>query len=167
VGDAAAIASVHVESTLATYRDIWPDDYLDNISVEERTEQHRRLLANAGAGTFSYVAEGKYGVVGWAVGQPEQEADPTYVGELGGIYVLPDYQRRGIDRRLAVVVAGTLIEAGLESMLVWVIAENWPARRFYMALGGRYVREGEMTVGGARFVKVAYGWRELGDLAAG
>jgi hypothetical protein len=49
-------------------------------------------------------------------------------------------------------------------MLVWVFAAN-PCRAFYEALGGRYVREQEITIGGAQLREVAYGWSDLRGLA--
>ena len=47
-----------------------------------------------------YVAENDAGeIVGFACGGPERSGDPVYTGELYGIYVLPEYHRRGIGRR--------------------------------------------------------------------
>ena len=42
--DAAGIASVHVHSWLAAYRGLMPDDMLDSLTVEERTESWLRFL---------------------------------------------------------------------------------------------------------------------------
>lgn len=36
--DAQGIAKVHVNSWRTTYKDIIPNDFLDNLSVEQRTE---------------------------------------------------------------------------------------------------------------------------------
>jgi hypothetical protein len=67
-------------------------------------------------------------------------------------------------RRLTATVAGRLLEAGFESMLVWVLADN-PARLFYEVLGGRQLYEERITFGEVTLVKVAYGWRDIQPLA--
>jgi hypothetical protein len=45
----------------------------------------------------------------------------------------------------------------MNSMLVWVLRDN-PSRGFYEALGGEYVREQAITIGGANLIELAYGW---------
>jgi hypothetical protein len=61
------------------------------------------------------------------------------------------------------VVTG-LLHHDLSLMLMWVLSAN-PARAFYEALGGQYVAEQEITIGAARLVEVADGWRDLRRLA--
>ncbi len=51
----------------------------------------------------------------------------------------------------------------MTSMKVWVLADN-PFRAFYEALGGKYVSEKEIVIGGAPLIEVAYGWNELNVL---
>ncbi len=54
----------------------------------------------------------------------------------------------------------------MTSMVLWVLAENSDARRFYEALGGHIAGEQQVTIGGASLSEVAYGWDDLGQLAA-
>ena len=75
--------------------------------------------------------------------------------------MLGEYQRRGIGQQLTRVVVSRLVESGMRSMLTWVLADNMPARRFYEALGGQYVREQVTTIGGASLTEVAYGWKDV------
>ena len=72
----------------------------------------------------------------------------------------------GIGRQLTEAVVSRLLELDLRSMLVWVLADNAPARRFYEALGGRYVREQPITIGGASLVEIAYGWKDISPFFA-
>src|SRR5205814_2097153 len=60
--------------------------------------------------------------------------------------------------------AGRLAAADLKSMLVWVLRENLPARRFYETLGGVYLREKPLGWRGTDAVEVAYGWADTGAL---
>jgi hypothetical protein len=53
----------------------------------------------------------------------------------------------------------------MTSLLVWVLADN-PARKFYEALGGQYVYDKQVSIGNARLIEVAYGWRNAHLLVA-
>lgn len=110
------------------------------------------------------MAEVEGQIVGWAVGGPNREPDLDHAGELYAIYLLPGHQRSGIGLRLTLATARWLMDIGMESMAVWVLAENHQARRFYEALGAEYCREREVEVGGAYLDEVAYGWSHLGYL---
>ena len=51
------------------------------------------------------------------------------------------------------------------AVLIWVLAANAPARAFYEALGGRYLREQQIEIGGVALPEVAYGWPDAAALA--
>ena len=164
--DAAAIARVQIDSRQTTYADILPVDFLASLSHERRTASWHARLSQADADWFAYVAEENGGrTVGFAGGGPERGGDTVYTGELGVIYLLEAYQRRGIGRRLVGAVARRLREQGHRSMLVWVLRDN-PSRSFYEALGGHLVREKEMEIGGVKLIGVAYGWEDIAALAS-
>jgi GNAT superfamily N-acetyltransferase len=113
-----------------------------------------------------YVAEATAKeIVGFAHSGPERSGHPLYTGELYAIYLLAAYQRRGLGHQLMRAVVNGLLNQGLSSLLVWVLAAN-PARAFYEALGGQYVTEREITIGTARLTEVAYGWRDMRELAS-
>ena len=164
IDDAAGIARVRAESWLGAYRGIVPDEFLDAIDVGEWSERQRRNMENVPDDLVSFVAETQGQVVGWAAGGPNREDDPDYSGKLYAIYLLPEHQRRGIGLKLMAATARWLIGEGMDSMIVWVLAENHPARRFYEALGGQYVREHQIEIGGVWLPEVSYGWSDLGTL---
>ena len=49
VGDAQAIATIHVDSWQAAYRGILPDAYLANLTVVQRSEAWRKSIREAEA----------------------------------------------------------------------------------------------------------------------
>jgi L-amino acid N-acyltransferase YncA len=162
IDDAAAIARVHVDSWRTTYAGIVPEEQLiSQLSYEGRERMWCKSLGDSSRRGFVYVAEEERGeVVGFAAGGPERNGDPFYHGEIYAIYLLQEFQRRGIGRRLALVSARKMIEAGQKSMLVWVLSKN-PSRGFYEALGGELLSEKPIEVGGAKLTEVAYGWKDL------
>jgi len=164
VTDAEGIAQVHIAAWRTTYAGLVPVDFLNNLSIERRTERWRQLLAEPEPGEFMFVAEQDGALVGFASGGPEREDDPGYHGELYTIYLSKEAQGRGAGRQLVNLAAQALLDQGLTSMLVWVLAEN-PARKFYEALGGQYLREKPIEIGGANLIEVAYGWDDISALA--
>jgi GNAT superfamily N-acetyltransferase len=162
--DAAAIARVHVDSWCTTYAGIVPADYLANLSYARREQSWRDLLSAPTLSGCVYVAAQDTGeIVGFASGGPERSGNAVYRGELYAIYLLAHYQRQGLGRRLSTALIQRLLQCGLSSMLVWVLAAN-PGRAFYATLGGQQIYEKEITIGAAPLIEVAYGWPALHEL---
>ena len=162
IGDAEAIARVHVDTWRSAYPGIIPDDVLDGLSYSEREARHRARLSDAKTQTFTLVAEDDRGqVVGFALGGPERPGGSGCDGELYAIYVLANHQRKGVGGQLAAAVVARLAQGGARSMLVWVLADS-PWRRFYERLGGRLTDlHGTFAVEGAELAEVAYAWDDL------
>lgn len=163
-GDAARIARVHVDASRAAYREILPAETFAPMSYEKRAGLWAETLGGGGD-EFVYVAEDERGeVVGFASGGPEREGDADYDGELYTVYVLGEQQRKGAGRLLVLAVAERLVAEGFRSMLLWVLAPNKSARRFYERLGGQPLREEPLERGGQVYTKVAYGWPDIEGL---
>src|SRR5215510_9715408 len=121
--DAAAIARVHVDSWRTTYAGIVPADYLATLSYTQREQFWRDTLSTPASSRCVYVAVHDTGqIVGFASGGPERSGDAVYRGELYAIYLLALYQRQGLGRHLTLAVVQRLLQCGLPSMLVWVLA---------------------------------------------
>jgi GNAT superfamily N-acetyltransferase len=162
--DAAAIARVHVDSWRTTYAGVVPADYLANLSYARREQFWHDILSPPTPSGCVYVAAQDTGeVVGFASGGPERSGNALYRGELYAIYLLAPYQRQGLGRRLTMAVIQRLLQCGLPSMLVWVLAAN-PGRAFYATLGGQHIDEKTAMIGAAPLLEVAYGWPELREL---
>lgn len=160
--DAAGIAEVHVVASRATYGGILPDEYLDRQSIDDRTKNWEAILARPEQ--FIVIAEVDSGVVGFANGGPEREDRQDFQGELYAIYVLNEWQRLGIGKKLVAHTAATLLQRGFDDMLVWVLAVN-PYRQFYERLGGQLVDQKATMCAGREMGVVAYGWKDLRTLA--
>ena len=99
--DAASIARVHVDSWRSTYPGIVPAEYLDGLSYRSRESHWKGLLTTDRPEMSYFVAETQGGdIVGFANAGPEREGNRVYQGELYAIYILEEYQRMGLGRRL-------------------------------------------------------------------
>ena len=163
--DAASMARVHVDSWRSTYAGIVPAEYLARLSYRNRESLWKELLTTDRPGASYLVADARDGdIVGFASAGPEREGNSAYRGELYAIYLLEEYQRMGLGRRLFSSVTRQLLADGLNSMLLWVLEDNHPACHFYESLGGERVGRKIITIGGADLVEIAYGWRKIADL---
>lgn len=166
LNDVRAIARIHVDSWRTSYAGIVPEDFLAGLRYESREAMWQRNLENPDWRSTLYVAEDVPGqVVGFACAGPEREGDPHYTGEVFAIYLLHTAQGKGMGRALMQAAAQWLLAHGYPALLVWVLAANDRARGFYEALGGQYVREKDIDIGGARLLEIAYGWHDIGQLA--
>ena len=160
--DAAGIARVHVGSWRTTYPGIMPQAHLDALSVDERQQTWRTRLSQVNAAkspVFVAVTEGGE-IVGFAQGGKERGGDADYLGEISSLYLLQTHQGKGLGRQLVQTLARRLAKLGYSTMLIWVNADNAPARRFYEALGGVAARTGRRTLQGVTYDDIGYGWNE-------
>lgn len=128
--DAMAVARVHVRSWQAAYRKLMPDDYLDQLRPEDRAEKY----------TFDSVDPSKprtivavdAGIIcGFATTAPARDPKLPGYGELYALYVDPVQWNRGIGVALVSAARSHLFEQGFQHAMLWVLAGNIRAERFY------------------------------------
>jgi GNAT superfamily N-acetyltransferase len=159
--DAASIAEVHVTSWKTTYAGIIPQKVLSDLDQDERARRWRQIISDPeGRQSVFVVAMDNGQIIGFASAEAARGGDPAYEGEISAIYLLKEYQRLGIGRRLFLVAAQELAVRGVRSLLVRVLAAN-PSYRFYETLGGIKLGEGEAHIGDAAYPDVAYGWKDI------
>lgn len=156
--DAKAIAKVHVDSWKSTYAGVLPQASLDDLGYRGREAIWKGLDPES-----TFVAEQEGVIVGFVSVGAERSQDPVFGGELYAIYILESWQRRGIGRELFLRGVRALVERGFDAMLLWVLRDN-PARSFYEAMGGSYLRSQSITIFGAELQEDAFGWTELRGL---
>ena len=158
VDDARAIAAVHVASWRTTYRGIIDEEALSQLSIRRRADYWRGQLADPyGFGIFVAVDE-QGEVIGFATGGEEREDDEAFSAELFAIYLLEETQRNGVGRQLVDAVFADLRNAGHQTILVWVLADN-PAVNFYKSLGAIQVRERTIDILGRDYIELGFGWK--------
>lgn len=169
LADASKIACMHVASWHEIYVGIVPDEVLAALSVSRRTVAWENILRdpNKFENSVVYVKEAGDAIVGFGACSEQRDIDlknQGYGGEIGSVYVLREFQRRGIGRDLMSVLAGDLVGRGLHGVALWVLRDNTPARRFYEQCGGELIGEKQDVRGEAILVEVAYGWSDIGML---
>jgi L-amino acid N-acyltransferase YncA len=136
--DAPHIAAISVRGWQWAYRGLLPDAVLDDLSVEQRTDGWRRILATPSALARTWLVEQAGRVLGFASTGPSRDEDAAPdVGEVYAIYVEPAAAGTGLGRALFGHAAAELARLGYHTATLWVLAGNQRARRFYEAAGWR------------------------------
>ena len=99
--------------------------------------------------------------MGFVDGGKERSHPEKGIGEIYAIYLLKEFQMQGIGRKLFEAARQSLMDAGMKSMVVWVL-DNSPNKRFYLSTGGK-LQTGVKTlnVAGNPIVLVHYLWEKL------
>ena len=137
IDDAEGVAYVGIKTWQTAYKGIFPKEKLKKMDVAERTERWRNNIVGIkkDENATIFVAEDKDGnVVGFATGGKYPDTDP-YDCSIGAIYVLDEYQKKGIGSKLVKEMLEFFKSRQHKTMIIWVLEEN-PYRKFYDKLGG-------------------------------
>jgi GNAT superfamily N-acetyltransferase len=128
--DAMAVARVHVRSWQAGYRNLLPDDYLDQLRPEDRAQKYDFASLDPRKPRTIVATDGGL-IQGFATTAPSRDIDLPDYGELCALYVDPDHWGRGIGVALVSAARGHLFERGFQSAFLWVLAGNVRGDHFY------------------------------------
>jgi GNAT superfamily N-acetyltransferase len=142
IKDAGSLAYVHVNSWRTTYHGIVSEEYLQSLSVKEREERWVRILSDS---HHTYASETEDGeIVGFVSFGKDRSGE--YEGELYAIYLLKDYQGKGIGKELFEIAIRELKNMGFNTMWTWVLKEN-PSKYFYYKYKPGLMKEEILTIG--------------------
>jgi len=135
--DAATIVKINVNGWKTAYRDIFPVEFLSNLSldVERTTQEIHKQPKNY------LVATSETGVIlGFChFGENRWDQFKTCDCELTAIYVDSSAQGNGIGNDLIKEAAKELASRGKQKMLINVLEQNTNARLFYQHLGAEII----------------------------
>jgi GNAT superfamily N-acetyltransferase len=169
---AAGIAKVYVDTWRSTYAALLPHRMLLGMSYERQTREWSWVIRNrAEQQPVIVAADPNYGVVGFISFGPSRLGDRpaggrfageghATVGEIYTLYVHPDFQERGVGRRLVAAAFAAMIDKGCGSSFLWVLRDN-PSRYFYERVGGKAVAERRERLWGCMLDQICYGWPDL------
>jgi ribosomal protein S18 acetylase RimI-like enzyme len=159
IADAPGIAGVHVESWHKSFAEIVPPEFLDNLNVKKREKAFRQGFNDANYKMF--VAEtAQNEIVGFADFGKARESNAAFAAELYAIYLLPEFQRKGIGKHLFRLCQKEMIADGLNSMYLIALKVS-PYKSFYEKMGGKIVGKGNHFLALVEYETVIYGWKNL------
>ncbi|WP_047984388.1 GNAT family N-acetyltransferase [Ornithinibacillus californiensis] len=160
--DAAGIAKVHVNSWRTTYKGIIPASFLDNLSYDKRTELWQRNISREDNYVFVAETENKE-IVGFADCGKREDNHIANSGDLTSIYLLEEYQGKGIGKGLMKQLFRQFKELGYERVFVEVLDEN-NTRNFYEYYGAKLLKSEKIKMAGVVLDLLIYEWNDLGKV---
>lgn len=159
VKDALGVAKVHVESWHKSFAGIVPQEFLDNLTVEKREQAFRQRFGEENYKMF--VAEtANDGIVGFADFGKSREKDFAFEAELYAIYLLSEFQRKGIGENLFKLCQKEMIADKVNSMYLMALDVS-PYKPFYEKMGGQIIGKGNHFLALVEYETVIYGWKDL------
>jgi ribosomal protein S18 acetylase RimI-like enzyme len=157
--DAGALAHVHVTSWHHAYQGILAPHNLELTNLQRSLGRFRGYFWRGGQRqSLLHVVESDAGVVGYVNSGVTHDREIGARGEVFELYLHPDAQGEGAGRKLLSVGLWALSGHRLLPAIVWVLADNQRARRFYEGMRGREIAHGKVVVGDQLLDKIAYAW---------
>lgn len=149
--DLAGVQSVAQRTWRATYNGMIPDTDIDAF-LESNYNLERLTFIRESMGPGMLVAVNDGQVVGYVMITKDRDG----FAQIWAIYVLPDWQRRGVGSILWQAALDRARQLESPELVLWVLAENDPARRFYESQGAHAAEERDFPVGGGSVGEVSY-----------
>lgn len=152
--DAPGLAEAHGAAWRYAYAGIIPGVTLERMLARRGrawwTAMHARgfraLVIGSGMAVAGYATLGR------------GRAGTERTGEIYELYVRPEYHGCGLGRRLFAAARRELGREGLDRLVVWALAENTIACRFYRAMGGAEYGRSEDRFCGVPLAKIGFRW---------
>ena len=159
--DIIDIAQISIDVWRTTYKGLIPDSYLNNLSLDKRKRLATDVLEDNEMNRFMYVLENGSGkVIGFARANIETNQEGENIGELGAIYILKDYQRRGLGKLLVKNVFKKFLNLKIDRVKVWVLEGN-PSIGFYEAMGAVLSNQRLAKLGTVDIIEKEYLWHNI------
>ena len=137
IDDCLTLAELKGKVWNTTYKGIYSDETLQNNDVAKNQSIFENIVANPEIEL--YLAECNGVPVGlMTCGKPFRPF-MHFEQEIGLLYILKDYQRRGIGKGFFELACQQVKYSGYREFLVSVNKLNKPAIDFYLAMGGKVV----------------------------
>jgi GNAT superfamily N-acetyltransferase len=132
--DCCDIAAIRRLAQREAYCRALPPEALNSLEEREQHKDWAKVLRSEEVVTAARRSGALMGFAHYGRSR-DNDLDPAVVGELFGIYVHPDWWRKGIGMKLLNTVLGWCAHSGLTQLALWVFESNAGACRFYEARG--------------------------------
>lgn len=154
--DAAEIAEVHDCAWREAYRGIIPGRELEKMIARRGPRWWRSAILR---GTSIAVVDFDESVAGYVSYGRNRLPRLETSGEIFELYLAPEFQGLGFGRKLFSAAIRDLTAHGFEECVVWALADNVRALRFYEQMGGVVADRMQERFGGALLDRVGFTYR--------
>jgi len=138
------MAEVYMRSWEVSYKDIVPADFISE-KRKKSVAQMEYMLNDEKLSPFQYAIFVDNVIVGVITVAPscDEDTDDSFY-ELHGIYIHPNYFRKGIGTQAVEFACGIARRLGKENMILWVFEDNTNSVNFYSKCG--FVADGKAKI---------------------
>ena len=159
--DLPRVADVHVRSWQGSFRGIAPDEFLDGMVIESRTERLRERFDRDNYTMF--IAEHRDGEIAGFIDFGPPVLNTGSDVQIYSFYFLVPFQGLGLGRKLFEHCAAAIRANGHRSLCLDSL-EASPYRRFYEKMGGKVIGKDFHKLAEENFDTVIYGWDDLSTI---
>lgn len=120
-----------------TYRGIYPNEKIDDFDYENNKEKFIKIIENPDIQL--YVVEDEAKIIGYMDFGIPSRPFKDYKQEIGLLYILKEYQGKGIGKRLFNMAYENIKKTGFNEFFVCCNKYNIPAQKFYEKMGGEII----------------------------
>lgn len=153
--DIEQVVDIQVTGWQTAYRGIIDDEYLNNMSREEKIKKRQKDFNENGF----IVAEIEDKVIGFCrySDTNKYEIEKENIDcELLALYVRYEYKYMGVGTKLFTFVKDKFKEMNKKKMIIWCLKENESAKKFYTKMGGRIITEKDIEFGEKKYKEVGF-----------
>lgn len=164
--DIDRITDVNIRAWNSTYRGLIADEFIYKMTPETvRTKWERTFSNTTDPLKFTLVAVDENNVpLGYAVWGKNRNEDLPFDVELYAIYLLKEYQGKGIGKELFSRSITEMKKQGVRSFILFVLETNQNARKFYESFSPDYECEKTVIFDDIAYRECGYGWTNLESL---
>lgn len=171
IKDVEDMIDVNFKTWWTTYRGIINEDYLLEREKEredgiKRSKSNFGRLGVDGRKIYKCVAIDNEKVIGIATYGRCREEDKfglTNCGEIYSIYILKEYQQRGIGKKLMNFAVSDLKKENYDKVVIWSLKDN-PSVEFYKKMGGDIKLAKKIEIGKQTLEEIGFVYDDIGKL---
>lgn len=135
--EAERLIDINIKVWNTTYNGLIPQEVIDKLQSKNlaRIERNKKSIKEK---NNIFVAEIDGKIIGYSTYGKTRDENYTDAGEIYAGYILDDYQKLGIGRKLAVACMEEMIKNGYTTLITKCLKGN-PSNEFHKSLGGEFV----------------------------
>src|SRR5688572_7218353 len=119
-------------------------------------------ISNQSQEKFVFVAEVDDQIVGYSVcGKNRKDEITNFDWELYAIYLLKEYQGKGLGTQLFSHSVNEMKQRGARSFILFVLATNLPSVRFYESFCPDFRIDNTVTIAEKEYPHTGFGWSDI------
>ncbi|WP_425446498.1 N-acetyltransferase family protein [Dethiothermospora halolimnae] len=156
--DAKEIININHKTWRIAYRGIVSQEFMDkrDKKINDKITKMSKQIKNNQVNIL--VAEEDEKVIGFVSYGKSREN--RYESEVYAIYVLKEYQKRGVGKKLIKKVIENLIKENYSNIIIWCLKDN-KYKKFYEEVGGQPRENKVLKIGNKQLDTIGYGFYNL------